>query len=137
MDMIIFVLGSATALCTAGFVGWLLELAGWEDKKMSQWAEGKPKERSLLHRYGGWLFFPMIILVGESNHISSSEVLGYLIQFSTIGLIIAGPYLLIGMIMIYEIIKGGMLMIYGIIKGWRLPPFKSRSGSDQDKSKKN
>jgi hypothetical protein len=135
MDMTIFVLGSATALCTAGFVGWLLELAGWEDKKMSQWAEGKPKERSLLHRYGGWLFFPMIILVGESNHVSSSEVLGYLIQFSTIGLIIAGPYLLIGMLMIYEIIKGGMLMIYGIIKGWRLPSFKGRSGSDQDKGK--
>ena len=41
MDMTIFVLGSATALCTAGFVGWLFELAVWEDKKMSQWAEGK------------------------------------------------------------------------------------------------
>ena len=118
MDMTIFVLGSATALCTAGFVGWLFELAGWEDKKMSQWAEGKPKERSLLHRYGGWFFFPMIILV------ASSEVLGFLILFSTIGLIIAGPFLLIG-----------MLMIYGIIKGWRLPPLKGRSGSDQDKGK--
>ena len=59
MDVTLFLLGSATALCTAGFFGWVLELAGWEEKKMAQWADGKPKERSLLHRYGGWLFFPI------------------------------------------------------------------------------
>ena len=40
MDVTLFLLGSATALCTAGFFGWVLELAGWEEKKMAQWADG-------------------------------------------------------------------------------------------------
>jgi hypothetical protein len=124
MDVTLFLLGSATALCTAGFFGWVLELAGWEEKKMAQWADGKPKERSLLHRYGGWLFFPMFLLASLTNDGSRSEFLGFVIMFSTIGLIIAGPFLLWGLLMIYEIVKGLVLSL-----------FKERSTIGQDKDK--
>ena len=109
MGMTFLLICSATALCTAGFVGWVYELAGWEDKKIAQWANGKPKERSLLHRYGGWLFFPMLTFVSEANHVSSSDFLGYVILFSTIGLIIAGPFLLLGVLIICEIVKDLLL----------------------------
>ena len=62
----------------------MLELVGWEEKKIKLWNEDKPKEKSLLHRYGGWLFFPMGIFGGESNRISGNDDLGWILVSGTI-----------------------------------------------------
>ena len=85
---------AGTVLCTVGFVGWILEIAGWEQKKMALWEEGLPAEKSLLHRFGGWLIWPMAALALEANSIAPYENLGIMIVVSTALACFLLPYLL-------------------------------------------
>lgn len=61
---------------------------------MALWGKGLPAKRSLLHRFGGWLIWPMATLALEANSIAPYENLGVMIVVSTALIYLLLPYLL-------------------------------------------
>ena len=102
MDITLILLSVGTIVCSLGFMGWLLELVGWEEKKMKLWEEGKSKKKSLLHRFGFWLFFPMAIFANETGDHAESLGLGWTLVFATIALVFLIPYMSVWLIGIWE-----------------------------------
>lgn len=91
LDPALIVLCGGTILCSIGFVGWIYQLLGWEQKKMELWDEDRPAKKTLLHRYGGWLFFPMAIFGSETTSYSGNPNLGWFIIVATIVISLATP----------------------------------------------
>ena len=104
MNSVLVVYCVLTVLATLGLVGWVFELVGWEDTKMALWNEGKPAERTLLHRFGFLLVFPMILAAAEANRISGYAWLGWALTLGAIVIAVAGLIALVAIPVIWEVI---------------------------------
>ena len=104
MNSVLIVYCVLTALTTVGLIGWVFEMVGWEDKKTALWREDKPAERSLLHRFGFLLAFPMILTAAEANRISGYSWLGWALTLGTIVICVAGLISLVAIPVIWEVI---------------------------------
>ena len=104
MNAELIVYSVLTVLATIGLVGWVFELAGWEDKKLALWSEGKPKEKSLLHRFGFLLAVPMIITASQAVSVSGYSWLGGALILGTITTCFAAPLAFVAFPLFWEAI---------------------------------